>query len=291
MSTRKGAFVKVGENLYRYSSSKVYYGVFRRGGKLNWKSLETDDREFAQRRLQELLSKIEKIDPRQRNLSLGELIALYEDGLGKFDVRTQANKRSLVKCLRDTWKHGFEIPVRDVSEAHLSVWLAKQRQRMSRTGYNAYVLFVRQLFDLAVAARAIPDSPAKGFRMEPRESPIRQTPSPDQFEKIVVNVRSQKLNDDAEDSADLIEFMGLAGIGLAECAHLKGEHVDFATHKIWLYRHKTDIGGTNIAMQWRKSSWRRTVRLCNSLPSLGEWSDLRISYQSHAHECIADKRT
>ncbi|PYJ81234.1 MAG: hypothetical protein DME22_21610, partial [Verrucomicrobia bacterium] len=47
-----------------------------------------------------------------------------------------------------------------------------------------------------------------------------------------------------DDSADLIEFMGLAGVGTAECANLKGEHIDFDAKRITLYRSKTDTGYT-----------------------------------------------
>jgi hypothetical protein len=41
--SRAGDFCKVGENLYRYSSNGIYYGVFRDQGKLKWKSLKTTD--------------------------------------------------------------------------------------------------------------------------------------------------------------------------------------------------------------------------------------------------------
>ena len=36
--------------------------------------------------------------------------------------------------------------------------------------------------------------------------------------------------------------MALAGIGTAECANLRGEHIDFASNRITLYRKKTDTG-------------------------------------------------
>jgi len=52
---RAGQFRKVGENLYRYSSNEIYYAVFRVNGKLIWKSLETEDRELAKRKLKEEL--------------------------------------------------------------------------------------------------------------------------------------------------------------------------------------------------------------------------------------------
>ena len=60
---RNGVFRKVGENLYRYSSSGIYYAVFRANGKLNWKSLKTADRELAKRKLKEEQDKSGRIDP------------------------------------------------------------------------------------------------------------------------------------------------------------------------------------------------------------------------------------
>src|SRR5207247_8021079 len=47
-----------------------------------------------------------------------------------------------------------------------------------------------------------------------------------------------------DDSADLIEFMGKAGVGTAECANLRGEHIDFKAKRVTLYRSKTDTGYT-----------------------------------------------
>ena len=61
---RKGKFVKVGENLYRYSTSKTYYAVFRRHGKLRWVSLKTADRELANRKLDDEMANAGKIDVR-----------------------------------------------------------------------------------------------------------------------------------------------------------------------------------------------------------------------------------
>jgi integrase len=36
--------------------------------------------------------------------------------------------------------------------------------------------------------------------------------------------------------------MGLAGVGTAECANLRGDHIDFQLNRINLYRQKTDTG-------------------------------------------------
>jgi hypothetical protein len=74
------------------------------------------------------------------------------------------------------------------------------------------------------------------------EKPIRPSPTWEQFQAIVADIRKQKFNADAQESADLVEFMGEAGVGTAECANLSGEHFDFSKGKITLYRKKTDVG-------------------------------------------------
>ncbi|MGO8926304.1 MAG: tyrosine-type recombinase/integrase [Limisphaerales bacterium] len=240
--SRKGRFVRVAENLYRYSASKTYYAVYRRHGKLAWKSLKTTDAELAKRKLKDQVAKAGRIDARQARMTLEALLRLLEDGLDRFDVRTRANRKSILTAFKHTWKHGLDLPVQDVTPAQLNVWLAQHSARMKRTSLNAYILFLRQLFNLAISARAIAESPAAGLKILKREEPIRQTPTWPQFQRIVEDIRAQRFNADSKDSADLVEFMGLAGVGLAECANLKGEHVDFDTGKIWLFRSKTDTG-------------------------------------------------
>jgi hypothetical protein len=52
------AFKNVGENLYRHAPSGNYYALLRRGGKQFRRSLKTDDRALANRRLSDLRKKI-----------------------------------------------------------------------------------------------------------------------------------------------------------------------------------------------------------------------------------------
>jgi integrase len=105
-----------------------------------------------------------------------------------------------------------------------------------------------------VDARVIVDSPAD-FKQLKREQPIRLTPTWKQFLDIVKHLRGYNLSYqiggttvvmelEHDDSADLIEFMGKAGVGTAECANLRGEHIDFKANRITLYRSKTDTGYT-----------------------------------------------
>jgi hypothetical protein len=68
--SRTGEFRKVGENLYRYSSNRVYYARFRSKGKSIYRSLKTTDRELAKRQLTDEISKASKIDPKLSKMTL-----------------------------------------------------------------------------------------------------------------------------------------------------------------------------------------------------------------------------
>lgn len=240
--SRTGEFRKVAEHLYRYSANKNYYAVFKMGGKRIWKSLETSDRELGNRRLKEELEKRGKVNHKAGRMTLGELLAEYEELIKGLAKHTQETRRSILKSFKKTWKKGFQILVRDITKAQLQLWLSVHQSRLKNSSLNEYIRFLRQLFSIAVDHKLIADSPAAEFKQLKIEKPIRPTPSWEDFLAMVRDIRAQRFNADAEDSADLVEFMGRAGVGTAECAGLRGEHIDLHNKKITLYRFKTDTG-------------------------------------------------
>ena len=239
-----GAFHRVAEHLYRYSATKKYYAVFKCNGKTRWISLNTTDRELAGRRVKEEIARHRKTDAKASSMTLSELLAIYEQAIQGLAPHTQGTRKSILKIFKNTWKHGLEMGVAAVSKGQLGIWLSEQRARLKNSSFNEYTRFIRQVFEIALDHKAISDSPAADFKEVRVEKPIRATPSWDDFLTIVGNIRSQELNSSAKQSADLVEFMGRAGIGTAECANLRGEHINFDSGHITLYRKKTDIGYT-----------------------------------------------
>ena len=233
-------FVRVSDHLYRYKTNKRYYAVFRKKGKLTFRSLKTTDRKLAERRLLDEEKKAGKVDERYENMLLDDLLKLYEARLPQYAPATGRTRASILKVFRNTWTHGLSVPIREITPAQLELWLAQHRARMKRVSCNEYIRFLHQLFTLAIDSRVVSESPAAGIQMLKKEKPVRVTPSWEQFKAIVQAVRTQKFNGDAEETGELVEFMGLAGLGQAECALIHGEHVDFANSKITLYRAKTN---------------------------------------------------
>jgi len=233
---------RVADYLYRYSATKKYYAVFKFNGKTKWISLNTDDRELAGRRVREEIAKFKRTDPKASSMALEKLLALYEQSIAGLADHTRATRKSILNAFKKTWPHGLSMQVKDVSTGQLKVWLSGQQTRLKNSSFNEYIRFVRHVFRVALDHKVIGESPGQGLKLVRVAKPIRQTPTWEEFLKIADDIRMQKLNADARDSADLVEFMGRAGVGTAECANLCGEHVDVAGGKITLYRKKTDTG-------------------------------------------------
>ena len=102
---------------------------------------------------------------------------------------------------------------------------------------------IKEIFALALRDRIIATSPAAHLRYAKRQKRIRATPSFEEFKAIVETIRSQKYNGhDAQESADFVEFLGLAGLGKAEAAALRQSDIDWQRETITTFRHKTKSG-------------------------------------------------
>jgi integrase len=239
---RLGTYRRVADHLYRYSATQKYYAVFKLHGKTKWVSLDTTDREIASRKLRSEIEKHKKTDPKTSTMTLDALLNLYTQSIQGLAEHTQATRKSIMKIFKGTWRQGLDMQVRSVNKGQIQIWLSGQRKRLKNSSHNEYIRFVRHLFALALNHKVIAESPVDGMKLLRVEKPIRPTPTWEQFQAIVEDIRKQKLNADAQASGDLVEFMGRAGVGTAECANLLGEHVDLDVGKITLYRMKTDTG-------------------------------------------------
>lgn len=237
-----GKFEKVGECLYRYSSNGVYYAVVRHEGKLIRRSLQTDDSKLAKRSLADFKKSLSQVDSSLGKMTVAELLKKFQATLKTLDDNTIQKLGFVVDHFREHWAPGMTQAVRKVKPSEVDAWLGLMREKYAISYYNEHVQFVRRMFDLAVADKAIADSPAKAAKTVRRATPIRQSPTWEQFKSIVADVRSQRFNADAEDSADFVDFLGRSGLGNSEAANIQRKHVDLKKGKITVLRNKTDKG-------------------------------------------------
>jgi integrase len=244
MSTPKakmGAFQKVAECLYRYSSNGIYYARLKRPGKEIRRSLRTSDRDLAKRRLARLREEQAEIDPASEKMSLHELCERFLKTVQHQKPKTVERKTLIVRRIQRDWPGGSLVQVRKVKASDVELWLS--RYGFGPVSRNLHIRTANEVFNMAVRDKAILTSPAAHLRREKLRKPIRNTPTFEEFKAIVESIRSQKFNGhDAEESADFIEFLGLAGLGQAEASALIKSDINRGKGTITTFRHKTETG-------------------------------------------------
>jgi len=233
--------IKREHGLYRYNPSGQYFARVRFGGKLYRRKLEADDLELAKRKLRDFKNGLERTDASKGNTSFGKMLDDYTATLTGADS-TREKKLAVIDKLKATWFGVDSLPLRTMKLSQVKAWLAKHYGERSASHYNAALTVIRDALDMAVADRIILESPAKGLSYRTRKQPIRLTPTFEQFQAIVADIRAQRFNRDAEQSGDFVEFLGLAGLGQAEAAVIKRSDVDLESGRIAVYRQKMSVG-------------------------------------------------
>jgi integrase len=205
-------------------------------------SLQTTHAETAKRKLADFRRNKSKIDYKLGKTTLADLANRYLATLGHLSRSSLKSKSGILARLKKEWPGGSDQAVSTIKPGECETWISRQSKRMSRSHYNAYVTVLRDLFSFAVRNGIIAETPAGHLSYLKREKPIRATPSWAEFRAIVADIRAQPFNADANDSADFVEFMGLAGLGQAETSALLLSDIDFKREQITTFRHKTRTG-------------------------------------------------
>ncbi len=235
-----GAFEKVGECLYRYRPTGKYYARLDVNGKEVRRSLGTEDRATAKRKLGDLRRDLVRIDASAGRHSLAALCDRYLSTVGSQAAKTLKRKRYIAQCIKTDWPGGADVSAGKVVPSQVAAWL--NSYTFGVPSYNLFLEFIRAVFEMAVDDRIISDSPVARIKTKARKKPIRPTPSFEEFQAIVASIRAQVYSDSAADTGDFVEFLGLAGLGQAEAGALRWGDVDWPNERITTFRQKTSRG-------------------------------------------------
>jgi integrase len=235
---------KVAENLYQYSGARIrYYARFRHKGERIIQALGTRNDPCtslpeAKRLLREHRNKLDRVDRLALRKTLGQLLGEFQKVMAGSEATLKYKNRYLGQLKAD-----FPVPsntrVGEIKKSHVLQFMAKFKDSTA-DHYNHVLTLVREVFQYAVDDKMINVSPAEGVKYRKRQAHIKRLiPTWAEFERIVESIRSQVLADTADDSANLVEFMGKAGLGQAECAGLRWQDINFDSKEIVLIRQKT----------------------------------------------------
>jgi len=233
--------IKRKPGLYRYNPSGQYFARVRFRGKLYRQKLGTGDLEYAKRKLDDFKRDLDRTDHTKGATSFAKVLDDYAATLTGAQS-THNDKFATIAKLKSTFDGAKSQPLRHVKPSKVAAWLTEHYGKFSASAYNSALTLIRDAFALALRDRVILESPAAGLKYRKRAKPIRLTPTFEQFQAIVADIRAQQFNADAEQSGDFVEALGLLGLGQAELSALRRSHVDLDSGQIIVYRHKTDQG-------------------------------------------------
>lgn len=212
-------------SLYRYYSRSgkagSYYLIARIDGVLKKECLETTDLDFAKKKILDLKKWLKG---KKGERTLMQLACDFKEA-------TTKNQKHSIWVIN----HLKECPFANESVQKISKDEIARFIKSLDLGSRSTNLFYERLkavFDWGVPdfLEENPISEVK-FRKQIRRKVVREKPSVptlEEFRKIVDQIRNQKFSDTAEDSADLVEYIGLAGQGVAEANALDWSHVNFS---------------------------------------------------------------
>jgi integrase len=225
-------------SLYRYYSRNGKAGSFylfaRIKGVLKKECLETSDLDFAKKKI---LDRKKWLKGKKGERTLLQLAQDLKDATTKNQKHSQWVINHLKNC------PFANQSVQKISKDEIARFI-KSLGLDSRSN-NLFYERLKTVFDWGVPdfLAENPMSDAK-YRKQIRREVIRKKPNAPTFEEfaqIVDQIRNQKFSDTAQDSADLVEYLGLAGQGVAEAIALDWSHVNFTGKlpKISVQRKKT----------------------------------------------------
>lgn len=240
----RGEFRRMAEGIYQYESSGAYYARFRHRGERIFERLGTTKHPCtslpeAKRLLRELKNQLERTDVAARKKTLHQVIEEYRKVMD-FSEGTMGYKELYLDRLRDHFPSNKKVE--DIKNGEILTYIAGFKE-LSASTVNHIITTAREVFNYAVQNEVIARSPMDGIKYKKvKDKKKKLIPSWEEFQAIVKNVRSQKYADTASESGDLIEFMGLAGLGQGECADLTWGDINFKTAIIAIIRKKTGTG-------------------------------------------------
>lgn len=228
-------------NLFQKQKDGPWYLRFKHNRKHLWRSTESNELQVAKEKARKLFDQMVSEEGIDTKASFDQLLQRFLDTREGRAAHTRACDKAFAGILRNSFP--MQRAARDIRPGDILGWLQKQRTLRKWKGrtYNAYRLWLRQMFNLAQADRLItrdqhPFANPELIKREREDHVVRNIPTPEQFAAIIADVRANHVGA-ADEIADFLQFLGLAGVGQAEARALR--RCDIVGAKMRFVRRKT----------------------------------------------------
>jgi len=258
-------FLKVGECLYRETSSRIYYGLVKRMGKQIRRSLKTKDRKLAERRIKQLRIGIEKLNPKKedRAITFNELAQRWIQTMEPHLKEASANRRKAsITQLNVFFENAL---IRNITKKRCEDWAIKRSPQVSSSSFNNERETLMAVFQYAKREGLILENPAEIIKRRRLVTKTIVTPTKEEFEALLKTLR--QLDSRYWEAANLVELLAYSGMRLGEATSITWGDINFKRNSFLV------TGGE----RGTKNYETRTVPL---FPALGEFLK-RVKKEKH----------
>jgi integrase len=224
-NTAQPVFQKVGECLYKNQSSGKYYGLVKRCGKQFRRSLKTDDRQLANRRLSELKAKVGRLSnvKSARRITFAELAERWFETI-RGNLKPLSAGR-VQTCIDQLTPYFSDVNIRNITRGICDEWATKRGDKISASTYNKERDVLQAILRYGCRDGLLLDNPALHIERRKVAKTHLIIPTREQFRLLVEKLRSLDVR--ADGAAHLIELLAYSGMRLTEATSLKWSDVDF----------------------------------------------------------------
>lgn len=237
--------------LYKHANGTYYVRV----GRKTWRSLKTKVLAVALKTRGEILEDAEQeMDDSPTRITLDgtkvkDVIRvirwqILNDPSIKNSTRLYQNE--LVDSLNRSWDGFEEEELKKVSRTKCEEWAGTQSRKWSASYYNSSRSMLRRVFDVAVEAGAIHQSPAATIkRAKNKQKDLSlKLPTRSQF-KAFVEVIANSNSRWGRASADLVEFLAYSGARIGEAREVCWKHIDWERGELVIVGDEAEEGTKN----------------------------------------------
>lgn len=223
-TSEQQVLLNVGDNLFRSRSSGIYYALFKRDGKQIRRSLKTDDKDLARRRLEELRSKVNRLaDLTGKAIAFEDVAKRWLDAISAtLKGASHRRRESAINSLKPFFKGKT---IRSIGKLDIEHWATQRSgQRAART-FNIERETLRQVFDYAIRHGLLLENPTADLKRRKELKTKARIPTRKQFRQLVGAMRESDRR--YWQAADLCEFLAYSGCRLGEATAMTWGDVNF----------------------------------------------------------------
>jgi integrase len=215
---------KRGTNLVQHVSTGTFYARIKYKGKTIRASLKTKVLTVARERLPDKI--------KQLNGSKA-ITGTFGQYLEQFKARTNSDaslspegKKYRLRCadrLEKSWPELLEIQVNKITESSVENWWNAFSEQFNPQFVNHTLVYFRYILRKLAKFTFDPTADIKPVGVKPKKLIL---PSTEQFKAIIESVRANG-SPEAQDSADMIEFLAYSGCRISEAQKILWQDVDW----------------------------------------------------------------